>query len=580
MLIIISISVVNSEQFGYNLLSQPTFNNNSAFVNSSENWVTLTAGIFNDVNTTQHNNNGGTLTIDESWLKLLGSTVWLLKNGSNADQLININNEDFITGGDITSSSLNANSLDIGGGFLTIDNSGNLVSSADLTIDSNTGKIHFGNFQDGNIGHNSNSLNIVANIVTAEDDLYFQADNFTFNTSTGLGDFIFQDMGIDDFKIAQPSFGDGAGMQLEFKGGSKLFDQSGGAFERFMFVVNGDNFQVLNEAGTVFMFKVDYNSSTDITTIGSGDIGSGASSQIFIQSSVMELLLQGQNEGFNVNVMGGLNASKNTAMISYVQSRTGSNRLILASDQDGAGPGRNNDILWRINGADRMIMGINDGLADDFQMSSGSSFDGAGMTFDISANRFGFGQQVPLEKVHIGGNLRVDGNINTTGNITSENVFIPQYLFAHNNATIPLVSDNVWENITFDQEDSDIKFGISHIYNDSTNQTFTINKNGVYEFSYNFDIIDTSVSANDIDIAGRVILINGSEILGSVFETDITKQNIEVELSHSFLVRLIKGDKFIFQFIADDSDVKISTHGTFGDHPESASIIIKKIANL
>ena len=28
------------------------------------------------------------------------------------------------------------------------------------------------------------------------------------------------------------------------------------------------------------------------------------------------------------------------------------------------------------------------------------------------------------------------------------------------------------------------------------------------------------------------------------------------------------------------ADVQISTHGTFGDHPESASLVIKKVANL
>ncbi len=36
----------------------------------------------------------------------------------------------------------------------------------------------------------------------------------------------------------------------------------------------------------------------------------------------------------------------------------------------------------------------------------------------------------------------------------------------------------------------------------------------------------------------------------------------------------------VVQFVADNSDVQISTHGTFGDHPESATITIKKIANL
>ena len=60
------------------------------------------------------------------------------------------------------------------------------------------------------------------------------------------------------------------------------------------------------------------------------------------------------------------------------------------------------------------------------------------------------------------------------------------------------------------------------------------------------------------------------------FETDIFKNGEEVELSHSFLAILSDGDRLIFQFIAEDEDVQISTHATFGDFPESASVIIKK----
>ncbi len=180
----------------------------------------------------------------------------------------------------------------------------------------------------------------------------------------------------------------------------------------------------------------------------------------------------------------------------------------------------------------------------------------------------------------VDGWLRITGNLNVTGNITSENVFIKQYIFPHTNATIPLLGANTWTNITFDQEVTDLKYGISHTFNDNTNQTFTINKSGIYNLEYDFDLIDTSAIASDIDAAGRVIFDNGTEILGSVFESDITKQQIETEISHNTLVRLSAGDKIIFQFVADDADVVVSTHSTFGDHPDSVTIIIEKISNL
>ena len=177
-------------------------------------------------------------------------------------------------------------------------------------------------------------------------------------------------------------------------------------------------------------------------------------------------------------------------------------------------------------------------------------------------------------------NAVIGGDLNVTGNITSPNTFIPQYIFSHTNKTIPLIAVNTWTNVSFDQEDADIKFGITHTYNDATNHTFTVSESGVYDLDYNFDAIDTSPSASDIDLAGRVIYKDGTEIDGSVFELDIIKQGFEVELSHNFLVRLNAGDIVIFQFIASDGNVVLSTHGIFGNHPESASVVIKKVANL
>ncbi len=167
-----------------------------------------------------------------------------------------------------------------------------------------------------------------------------------------------------------------------------------------------------------------------------------------------------------------------------------------------------------------------------------------------------------------------------TGNVTSENVFIKQYHFSHTNETIPLVTANVWANVTFSQENTEIQKGIIHVHDDDTNQTFTIGTDGVYNAGYNFDVVDTSVSASDIHVAGRAIFVNGSEIEGSVFETDITKQGVETEINHNFLAILSTGDQIVFQFISDDEDVQISTHGTFGDFPESATVLIEKIANI
>ena len=172
------------------------------------------------------------------------------------------------------------------------------------------------------------------------------------------------------------------------------------------------------------------------------------------------------------------------------------------------------------------------------------------------------------------------GNATFSGVVYGDNLFIPQYLFTHTNATIPVLGVGTWTNITFAQEDADIKFGISHTYNDNTNQTFMIPESGIYEVDYDLDVEDNSGTSSDVDIAARLVYLNGTEVIGSVFETDITKKGVSAELSHDFLVTVQAGESFIAQFTASDVDVRISTHGTFGDHPESATITIKKIANL
>jgi len=185
-----------------------------------------------------------------------------------------------------------------------------------------------------------------------------------------------------------------------------------------------------------------------------------------------------------------------------------------------------------------------------------------------------------LDTINLKGTVNAKHDLNVTGNITGENVFLPQYIFSHTNQTIPVLGANLWTNITFSQEDTDVKRGITHTYNDITNHTFTVMKDGIYNIDYDFDVEDTSAGASDIDVAGRLTFTNGTEVIGSVFEIDITRQGAEEELSHNFLVSCSAGEQFVFQFVASDADVQISTHGTFGDYPESASVLMNKIANL
>lgn len=172
--------------------------------------------------------------------------------------------------------------------------------------------------------------------------------------------------------------------------------------------------------------------------------------------------------------------------------------------------------------------------------------------------------------------LDVSGDLFVGGENVTDQVYTPEYIFAHTNATQPL-TQNVWLNITFAQEAATIKRGIIHTFSDATNTTFTILSTGVYLLDYNYDMVDSAASPS-ADVAGRA-LRNDVEIIGSVFETDTTKQNAENELSHEFMANLVAGDEIKFQMVTDVTTLSIQTHSAFGDHPSSASIVIQKISN-
>ncbi len=221
----------------------------------------------------------------------------------------------------------------------------------------------------------------------------------------------------------------------------------------------------------------------------------------------------------------------------------------------------NTHILTLGDGAGEVNVKLGVNPIDDFTISSGSQGD----IFVCEGDT---------------GNCNITGDLIVDGNITSENVFIPQDIFSHTNRTQVLEGASQWKNITFDQEEAKIKFGITHTHSDNTNTTFTFGNDGVYYAHFDIDIEDTSIADSIVDVAARLIFINGTEIDGSLFETDIIKKDSEVELSHHFLLIANAGDKIILQFIANNGNVVLSTHSTFGDHPDSATLVLKKIRNI
>ena len=56
-------STQSPTKYSFDMLPSPTFDNDTAFVNESSHWVTKSEGALDDVNTTQLESVGGSLTI-------------------------------------------------------------------------------------------------------------------------------------------------------------------------------------------------------------------------------------------------------------------------------------------------------------------------------------------------------------------------------------------------------------------------------------------------------------------------------------------------------------------------------------
>ena len=182
-----------------------------------------------------------------------------------------------------------------------------------------------------------------------------------------------------------------------------------------------------------------------------------------------------------------------------------------------------------------------------------------------------------LAKLHVLGNVFFDGNLNVTGNVTAENVFLPTFLFAHTNDTIPVASAGVWYNVTYGEEVSSPKLRITHTHDDNTNDTFIIQDDGYYNIHYAMSFQDATATPS-AHILMRVIK-NDVEIPGTLLEEDSSKQYADFTVSNGPIVYLVTGDEIKFQFTSDDTDVSLTSHRTYGVHHDTSVIKIIKISN-
>ena len=169
--------------------------------------------------------------------------------------------------------------------------------------------------------------------------------------------------------------------------------------------------------------------------------------------------------------------------------------------------------------------------------------------------------------------VRIEGDLNVTGNVTAENIFIPQDFYTHTQENLSVDTAGHWYNVTFDEEQG-IGVGILHVYDDPTNDTFTIVEDGVYKITVSIGLVDIEPLPNNVIVIR--FTKNNVEIHGSAFEKDSTKQNEHITMHHTAISECSAGDKIRFQFTASDDTVFMETLGTYADHPDSASIYIEK----
>jgi len=181
----------------------------------------------------------------------------------------------------------------------------------------------------------------------------------------------------------------------------------------------------------------------------------------------------------------------------------------------------------------------------------------------------------------VDGWVRITGNLNVTGNITAENVFLPAYIRVPNNNSQDVVVSMQWVNVTLDKKQTALQRNIGHTWNDSTNDTITINDAGIYKITYTASFVDSNPNP-DAHIGMRLYSLNGASqiVKGSYSEVDTHRQDEEVFNSHSFLAEFKAGEQFKVQFTSDDTTVSSYLHATFEPGGSILRLSIHKVSNV
>lgn len=594
LIIFFNLSFLSAEEFGYNLLELPTFNNNTAFVNETANWVTPSLGILSDVNATQHSNEAGVLNIKESWI----SSLWCRLTGCTIDGNINIT-------GNLTLPSLTKGSV------LFVGDNGAII----------------------------------------EDDLFYDNVNKRLGINTITPSSQLEVFGDDPRITSKESTN---GQSVSFEAGT----QGGEDRVRANFVLKNDVDNDLINAGMFIHPDGTPQKQTFVEVMTSGDVStantkriqisqsptlgslrtaagdgsdSGTPLHIYVRGTTTQLYLKPDGKigirtttpNNNLHVKTGTNGNGITLQRSSITADTYVDLKFLITQTDSFDPVTyirtfrrtgvsDNDMLFHVGGTDVMTILDNGNIGigtidpqNSLDVSGaqviGSSYAGINTAPSdglLVEGDVGIGTTSPDSK------LQIDGNFTSETNATDSigtraiqwlsgffvNLFVSNDLVVggdinisgkiHNSLShayglsteIGIVNSiDTWYNITMNASLIDTE-GMT-AQND--NVTIIIGNNAHYTITYGMGVQDSSPLPTAH--VGMRWTVNDVEIIGSYIEVDTTKQTSDQWVEHTVHTELETGDLIRMQYISSDTDVTIQEHGTYATQPFNAFGYIQEI---
>jgi len=169
----------------------------------------------------------------------------------------------------------------------------------------------------------------------------------------------------------------------------------------------------------------------------------------------------------------------------------------------------------------------------------------------------------------------ITGNLDVGGYVLSLNTFNQSHASLRTNHTETITTTDTWLNMSFDCPCGNDMYNIEHSIIGITNISLHILDNGSYHIKTHGNFIDTSSSPKST-IATRVTK-NGQHIAGLYKEETPIKQNYAIDIDKEFDSDFVTGDIVTFQYITDESTVKLFNSGLWAIYNTTATFDLNRV---